>query len=118
MRKTILLFLLVAILLGFCVSFLEAVMWTRVTYRYEPGISQVEFQQLSLMTHGQAEAFLAARRKPYSRKEWLRDSLSEGYFWKYLAEKSAIPAIAIFIACLIVGRRTRPGMQLTDEPGR
>ena len=116
MRKRV--FLLVAILLGFCVAFLETVMWTRVSYRYEPGISQVEFQQLSQMTHDQAEAFLAARRKPYSRKEWLRDSLSDGYFWKYLAEKSAIPAIGILIACLMVGRRTKPGTQITDEPGR
>jgi hypothetical protein len=115
MRKRV--FLLVAILLGFCVAFLETVMWTRVSYRYEPGISQVEFQQLSQMTHDQAEAFLAARRKPYSRKEWLRDSLSDGYFWKYLAEKSAIPAMGIFIACLIVGRRTRHGTQIKDESG-
>lgn len=107
MRALILRSLVVAIFVGLCISLATTAIWTRVSYRYEPGLTQAEMQQLSQLTPTQAEAAVAGRRKPYSRREWLIDSLGEGYFWRYLAQRSVVPAIGIFFGCVFLGALTR-----------
>jgi hypothetical protein len=107
MSALILRSLVVAIIVGMCVSLATTAIGTRVSCRYEPGLTQSEMQQLSQLTPAQAEAAAAGRRKPYSRREWLIDSLGEGHFWRYLAQRSVVPAIGIFFGCVFVGALTR-----------
>ncbi len=44
---------------GMCVSLATTAIGTRVSYRYEPGLTQAEMQQLSQLTPAQAEAAVA-----------------------------------------------------------
>lgn len=67
MKTIILRSLAVAILLGLGVSFATTAIRTRVSYRYEPGLTVFEMQQLSELPPAQIDAFLTVRRKPYSR---------------------------------------------------
>jgi hypothetical protein len=106
-RAIILRSLAVALLGGLCVSFATTAVWTRVSYRYEPGLTQAEMQKLSELPPAQAEAELAGRRKPYSRGAWLMESLGQSYFWKYLAQRGIIPATGMFLACILVGVLTK-----------
>jgi hypothetical protein len=107
MKILILRSLATAILVGFCISLATTVIGTRVTHRYDPGLSPAEMQHISELTAAQAEVFLAGRQIPYSKREWLRDSLGEWYFWKYLAQRGVVPATGVFFACLFVGAFTR-----------
>jgi hypothetical protein len=107
MKTIILRSLATAILVGFCISLATTVIGTRVTHRYEPGLSPAEMQHISELTGAQAKAFLAGREIPYSKREWLRDSLGEWYFWRYLAQRGLVPATGVFLACLFVGARAR-----------
>jgi hypothetical protein len=120
MKTIILKSLATAILVGFCISLATTVIGTRVTHRYEPGLSPAEMQHISELTAAQAHAFLAGGQIPYSRGEWLRDSLGEWYFWKYLAQGGVVPATGVFFACLFVGATARRDTlrNLRDESPR
>jgi hypothetical protein len=97
----------VALLVGLCVSFAHYVLWTRVTFKYEPGLSLTEMNQLSQLPIAQAEAVLAGRRKPLGRTEWLASAIGQSNFWTDVAKGSVLPAIGIFFSCVFVGALTR-----------
>ena len=99
--------LLVALVMGFCVSLGTTAYFTQVTYRYEPPLTPPEVQKLSELPPGQAGAILASRRVPYSKRQWLADALRETYFWKELLKRSVIPAMAIFLSCILVAMKFR-----------
>jgi hypothetical protein len=107
MRRIFLTPLFLAVVFGPLTAFVSTVAWTRVEYRYEPGISQEEMRKWDQGKVAQLQAELAKRRVPYTRAQYLADSLGQRYFWKGLAKSSLIPTAGVFLACVCVGALER-----------
>jgi hypothetical protein len=84
----------------------------RTTVKYEPGLSPAEISEYNNRSVSELESFLKSREVKFTRYQWLRESIGEGYFWREIAKKSFVPCIGICFACVIVGalerRRAQP----------
>jgi hypothetical protein len=109
MRKLVGTSLVVALLIGVLVGFVDYVAPFHGASKYDPPISEEEGRQLRDLPIAQAEAVLAARPKTFiTRRQWVSESIGYSYFWRGVAKKSIAPALGIFISCLAVaGLRRR-----------
>lgn len=107
MKRVLLASLFAAVLFGPLIAFVDSVAWTRVRYRYEPGISQAEMRQWDQLSVAQLEAQIEKRRVPYTKAQWLADSVSSRFFWTDLAKRSLVPDLCVFLACACVGGLVR-----------
>jgi hypothetical protein len=82
----------------------------RTTVKYEPGVSEAEMKEYDNRSVSEFRAFMKSREVKFTRPEWLRQSIGEGYFWKEITKKSIVPCIGLFFACAIMGglERRRP----------
>lgn len=94
--------LLLALVFGPLIAFVDSVARTRVTHRYASLISQAEMEQWERGSVSQFKAELAKREVPYTRTQWLADSVGHTFFWNNLAKSSVIPALGVFLACMCV----------------
>jgi hypothetical protein len=81
--------------------------WTHVTHRYEPPLTETEMQQWEQGSVSQLKAELAKREVPYTRIQWLADSIGHRFFWVNLAKSSVVPALGVFLACMWAGLLNR-----------
>jgi hypothetical protein len=103
--------ILIALLTGPIVTFLNTVIWSHVNHRYEPPLTQDEMKQWEKLPAAEMEMKLQQRRVPISKLGWLSVSIRYGYFWKRLAATSIIPTIGVFLACLYLSRSPQRGMR-------
>jgi hypothetical protein len=103
MRTLIFRSLLAAVLIGVPATFASTVLSTRVTVRYEPGISEAEMKAYDDRPVSELTALLKSRSVKFSRSQWLRESVGEMYFWQDISLKSVVPCVGIFLGCLVVG---------------
>lgn len=114
MKKVVLISMLVAIIFGPATAFVNYAAWTHVRYRYKPPLSETEMQQLEQGSVAQLKAELAKREVPYTRAQWLRDSIGEPSFWTGLAKMSLVPTLSVFFACICfagIAIRPRPNVR-------
>jgi hypothetical protein len=102
--------ILIAILTGPLVAFLNTVILSHVNHRYEPPLTQDEMKQWEKLPVTEMKMKLLQREVPFSKLEWLSVSVRYGYFWKQLGVASIIPTMGIFLACLCFGRWERQGI--------
>ena len=108
MKKMLFKSLVLALLFGPTISFFNALMWTRVTHRYQPPVSGEELRNWKGSV-AELQAELSKREVPYTRTDFLRDNVGQRFFWIYLAKSSLVPVIGVFFACVCFGfsqRRT------------
>jgi hypothetical protein len=94
--------LLVALTFGPLIALVDYVAQMHVTHRYEPPLSQAEMQQWEEGSVPQLKAELAKREVPYSKAQWLADSIGQRYFWIGLEKMSLVPVLGVFLACISV----------------
>src|SRR5579863_1243857 len=107
MKRLLLRSLVIALLMGSCMGFVDFVASVRVRVRYDPPITEDEGRKLRDLPIAKAEEVLSARGKPFTRMQWLEDSIRHSYFWKAVARQSVIPSLGVFIACVLVGTLQR-----------
>lgn len=107
MKTLILRSLIIAILIGPALTLLNSVLWTHVHSKYDPPISQSEIQQWKKLTAGEMELKFIQREVPFSKVQWLSESIHYSYFWRDLAKTSCIPTAGVFFACFWAGRMER-----------
>jgi len=78
MKKLLLRLVLAAVLIGPAVTFVWTVASTRVTVKYEPGVSEEEFKAYKTRSVSELDAFLKSRQVKFSRSQWLRESMGFG----------------------------------------
>lgn len=100
MKRLLLMSLLLALVFGPLIAFVDSVAWLRVTTRYEPPLSQEEMQQWEQGSVSELKARLAHREVPYTKTQWLADSIGHRFFWTNLAKRSVVPSLVVFLACL------------------
>jgi hypothetical protein len=108
-QKLLLKSLLLALVFGPAIAFSNSLLWTRVTHRYEPPLSGEEMRNWKGSV-SELQAELSKREVPYTRTEFLKDSLGQRFFWIYLAKSSLAPALGVFLSCIcfsVLDRRTR-----------
>ena len=103
----------VAIFVGLILGFTNYAMSVHGFARFDPPISGDEGRHLRELPIAKAEAILATRQKTYTRGQWLAESIGRSYFWRDVAMNSALPTVAVFIACVSVG-----GLQMRDGGSR
>ena len=116
MRSLLLRSLLVAVLIGPVVTFVSTVASTRVSVKYEPGISEDEFRSYDNRTVSDLQAFLKSREVKFTRNQWLRESMGYTYFWEGIARSSLRSCIAVFLGCVIIGTWERRRRQTVAHP--
>jgi hypothetical protein len=99
--------LVVALLIGPLVTFVATVASVRTTVKYEPGLSESEMKSYDNRTVSDLDAFLKSRQVKFTRYQWLRESVSNAYFWEGIALRSLGPCIGIFLGCIVVGTLER-----------
>jgi hypothetical protein len=103
MKRVILTSAFAALFFGSLTAFINSVAWTHVRYRYEPPLSREEMRQWDQGSVAHLQAELAKRQVPYTKSEWLADSIRARFFWFDLAKKSLVPILCMFVACICVG---------------
>ncbi len=104
MKKLLFRSLVIALLIGSCTGFVDFVASVHVSARYDPPITEDEGRKLRDLPIAKAEEVLSARKKPFTRMQWLEDSIRYSYFWKAVARHSVIPTVGIFVACVFLVR--------------
>lgn len=99
MQKLALKSLLLALVFGPAIGFFNSLLWTRVTHRYQPPLSGEEMRNWKGSV-AELQAELSKREIPYTRTEFLKDSVGQRFFWVYLAKTSLVPALGVFLACI------------------
>ena len=94
--------LLAALVFGPLTAFVNSFAFARVRYRYEPPISETEMRQWEQGSVAHLNAELAKRYVPYTRGQWLADSIGQRLFWISLAKASLLPTFGVFFACICV----------------
>ncbi len=97
--------MLAAILVGPAIGFVSKVALIQGGTKYEPPLSEIEFDRMGNMTVNEMETALSKRRIKMSRWDWMRDSIRYSYFWKQVAHESIVPTSGVFLACMFVGWR-------------
>jgi hypothetical protein len=101
-KRVFLTSLLVALVFGSLTAFVDSIAWVRVSHRYEPPLSELEMRQWDKGSVTQLRAELEKRQVPYSRAQWLADSIRQRFFWTGLAKRSLVTILGIFFACVCV----------------
>ena len=99
MQKLFLKSLLLALVFGPTIAFFNPLLWTRITHRYQPPLSGEEMRNWKGSV-AELQAELSKREVPYTRMEFLKDSMGHGLFWMNLAKSSLVPALGVFLACI------------------
>jgi hypothetical protein len=107
-KRLLLVSLLLALVFGPLIAFADYVMRVHVATRYQPPLSQDEMQQWERGSVSELKAQLAKREIPYTKAQWLADSVGQRFFWTDLAKRSLVPSLGIFLACLFTGLFVRP----------
>ncbi len=94
--------LLMAVLVGATIGLVSKVVRLNGGFKYDPPVSESEFQQMGNMTVNEMKAGLAKRRIRMTRWDLLRESVPYSYFWKEVAFDAIVPASGVF--CVHVGR--------------
>src|SRR5260370_25082450 len=110
MRKLLARSLVIAVLIGSLVGFVDYVVSIHGATKYDPPISEEEGRQLRDLPIAKAEAVFAARRRTLTRGQWVLDSIGYSYFWRGVAQDSVVPAFGVFIGCVVLG-----ALQLRDK---
>lgn len=100
MKRLLLVSLLLALVFGPLIAFADSVASVHPTYRYEPPLSQEEMQQWEQGSVSELKAKLAKREVPYTKTQWLDESIGQRFFWTNLAKRSLLPSLGVFLACL------------------
>jgi hypothetical protein len=111
MKQLLLKALIVAVVFGVVLGFLDSFIWMRNIHEYNPPVSTSEAQELSRLPVAEMQAKLRVREVNLTRTQWLADSIRYPYFWKGVAEKSLIPISGIFLACVCLGLWNRNAYQ-------
>jgi hypothetical protein len=110
-RRLILSSLVMAMLAGPSIAFMNSVLWLRPGIKYEPPMTEAEYTRLRDLSVRNAEALLKSRAVHMTRTEVLAESVGNSYFWRNLAKNSLVPSLGVFLACLCMGlldkRRTK-----------
>lgn len=119
MKAVLLRSLLVALLIGPLTTFVDVVIRTHPHHRYDPPLSEVEVQQLSSGSVAHFRAELEKRQVPFTRRQWLAESVGQHYFWSSLAKSSLVPTLGVFFACVCIGglerRQLRRNLDATPK---
>jgi len=75
MKKLLFRSLVIALLIGSCTGFVDFVASVHVSARYDPPITEDEGPQIARPPNRKAEEVLSARKKPFTRMQWLEDSI-------------------------------------------
>jgi len=109
-KKLLVKSIVVALLMGSLVGFVDYVASVHGASKYDPPITAEEGRQLRELPIDKAEAAVASRRRILTRHEWVAESIGYSYFWRGVAEDSIVPILGVFIACVFMGRlQTRAG---------
>jgi hypothetical protein len=92
--------LIIAMVAGTSIAFVNSVLWMHAGVRYEPPMTAAEYDRLSGLTVANVEALLRTRQVRVTRMQALADSMSSSFFWKNLAKNSLVPSLGVFLACL------------------
>jgi hypothetical protein len=95
--------IVIAILTGPLVTFLNTVILSRVNHRYEPPLTQEEMRQWEKLPTAEMEMKLQQRQVPVSKLEWLSVAIRYGYFRRRLAVTGIIPTVGVFLPCFCLG---------------
>lgn len=95
--------LLAAVLIGPTIGFISEVASFRRASKYNPPLTDAEFQKMKNLSMNEVEATLSKRRITMTRWEWLKDSIAYSYFWKGVAYRGTVPGSGVFLACAWVG---------------
>src|ERR1700747_1728716 len=104
MKKLLASSIVIAVLVGVFVGFGDYVLSIHGGSKIDPPISAEEGRQLRDMPIAKAESILVARRTVLTRRQVVFESIGYSYFWTAVARDSILPALAIFVACFIIGR--------------
>jgi hypothetical protein len=104
MRSLLLKSLLIAVLIGPTTTLVFTVAYSRSAVRYEPGISEEEFNSYHHRTVTDLQAFMKSREVKLTRYQSLRDSMGSAYFWKGIGRGSLRSCVAVFFGCVIIGK--------------
>ncbi len=103
MRQLLLKALVIALVFGVSVGFLDSFMWIRSFHRYDPPLSTAEMQDMAKLPAAEMQLRLMPREKHFTRMEWLTESIRCPYFWKGVGQKSIFPVIGTLLGCLCLG---------------
>jgi hypothetical protein len=111
--------LIIGLLAGASIAFVNSVLWVRPAIGYDPPLTQAEYERLSGLTVAKMEALLKSREVRVTRKQVLAESMRGSFFWKNLAKNSLVPSLGVFLACLCIGvlerRYTRPEIEAANR---
>jgi hypothetical protein len=99
-RRLLLSCLIIALVAGTSIAFVNSVLWMHAGFRYEPPMTGAEYEGLRGLTVGNVEALLNTRQVRVTRMQALADSMSSSFFWRNLAKNSLVPSLGVFLACL------------------
>jgi hypothetical protein len=103
MKRVVQKSLAAALLVGFIVGFAEYVASVHGAFKYDPPLSESEYQQMRALPIEKADALLKPRTVKLSRTRWIMESILEPWFWWNVTKKSILPIVGNFVACLCVG---------------
>lgn len=114
MRSLVVRRIVIAIVFGFAIAFLNRALWIKPTVRYEPPISEAELRAYDARSVAALESFMKSRAVRMTRVQVLSEELRTPTYWRWLAEDSLVPACGVFIALLLgsaVDRRRNSSAQ-------
>jgi hypothetical protein len=92
-----------ALIVGPLTAFTETILWMHGAHKYNPPITESEWQKLLQLPAAKLGSALAGREVRLTRMQWLRESVGYSYFWKGLAKSSLVPTAGVFFACICFG---------------
>jgi len=117
MRQLLLRATIIALLAGPTIALVNSVLWMRPAVRYEPPLTEAEYNRLSDLSVAKMNAILDAREVRMTRTEALVESISASHFWRNLAKNSLVPSLGVFIACIWLGSFERRRAQHHPKTG-
>ena len=116
MKRVFFVSLLLALVIGPITALTDTVLWLRGAHKYQPPITEAEWQKLLQLPATKLGLALAGREVRLTRMQWLRDSIGHSYFWKGLAKNSLVPIVGVFFACICFGGLERRRVVVDDAP--
>jgi hypothetical protein len=117
LKRVFLVSLLLALIIGPFAALTDTILWLRGAHKYNPPITETEWQKLLQLPAAKLGLALAGREVRLTRMQWLRDSIGYPYFWKGLAKNNLVPTVAVFFACICIGRLESRRTAANDTTG-
>jgi hypothetical protein len=103
LKRVFLISLLLALIVGPLTALTETILWMHGAHKYNPPITEAEWQKLLQLPAAKLGFALAGREVRLTRMQWLRESVGYSYFWKGLVKSSLVPTVGVFCACICIG---------------